>query len=163
VEESAIVKRHVYFRIALAYTPPDVYFVTLKNDSQDGYRGLAYDLDEGWVIEAPTPNTLTRLFVFLHECAHVQRRHCPPLTNYTLCEAEANLDTMRIFDRERLIIPRNVLKNQSAVFSGHVSRDDEEGIVRHRVVKRCLREFGKRLSDFGGLVTSDISYGYRLW
>ena len=75
-------KRTTYFRIARDYTPKDVEFVTLKNDSRGSYRGLTSEGDQGWGIEAPTPSTLGRLFVFLHECAHARRRHRPDDSNY---------------------------------------------------------------------------------
>jgi hypothetical protein len=144
-------KRTVYFRIARENTPSSVAFVRLTKSS-DPYLGLAHLDDEDW-IEAPIPNTLSRLFTFIHECSHIRRCHFPTTETYTRCEAEANLDAFRIFDREGLSVPLRSLKRRRTVFLGQILRDEREGTKRHRTVTRCLNEFDRRIAkaDAGNL------------
>ena len=121
----AMLKQCQYFRIACENAPKCVKFVRLKDNLRfDCYRGLADvdDIDEygheyPW-FESPTPRTLGRLFIFLHECSHIRRWHLPTAETYTKCEAEANLDTLKIFDREGIRVPLRVLTDQRGVFLG---------------------------------------------
>ena len=148
-------KRDLYFRIARENTPKCLRFVHVKDDLRfDRYRGLAHVDDEDeygdclW-FESPTPRTLGRLFIFLHECSHIRRRHRPTAETYTKCEAEANLDTLGIFDREGIRVPLRVLIDQRGVFLRHVFQSDLEGYKRHPAVTRCLNGFDKHIGRHG--------------
>jgi hypothetical protein len=143
-----------YQQILDKYTPPGVVFVPVE-DTDDGHRGMAYveeEYDEEGNelpcrLEAPAPpDSLGRLWVCLHECAHRQLWHRPRVdTNeYSRCEAEANLEVMRIFDEEGLVAPVDVLEEELQAFLPHVLADDRRW-ERHPTVIRCLEEFDRRI------------------
>jgi hypothetical protein len=67
-------RRNLCFKIALEHTPLDVKYVGIRNKRirrEDGAmcRGMA-DTAEGYIL-SPKPNTSRRLWVFIHECAHM--------------------------------------------------------------------------------------------
>jgi hypothetical protein len=111
-------KKEGYLAIAAKYTPEEVEVVPVEDDGT-GHRGKAFlheEFDEEGNelprrMEVPVPDTLGRLWIYLHEWAHFRLNHAA-LTNYSndysRGEAEASLETMRIYDEEGLVAPLRV-------------------------------------------------------
>jgi hypothetical protein len=151
--KKGMTKAQRYLQIAAKYTPEDVIHVPVE-DTGDGHRGRAHlhaeTDDEGndlpRRLEAPVPNTVGRLRIYLHECAHFTLGHenlREYSNDYSRGEAEANLEVMRIFDEEGLVAPLRVLKAEENPFFSQVLVDDKRW-ERHPTVIKCLEEFERR-------------------
>jgi hypothetical protein len=141
-----------YLQIATKHTPPGVIVVPVE-DSEDGHRGMAHEEqydEEGNELprrmEAPIPDTLLHLWIYLHECAHLRLWHYsrPDINEYSRNEAEADLEVIRIFDEEYLVASLEVLEDQLETLLPHVLIDDKLG-ERDSMVIRCLQEFDRRI------------------
>jgi hypothetical protein len=134
-----------YLEIAAKYLPPDVTVVPVE-DTGDRHQGRSH-FNSG-VMEAPIPNTIGRLWVYLHECAHMRRhRHVSKLFNtYSRIEAEADLEVMRILDEEAVRIPYRTLETQYLIFHYAVLQEDKTS-ERHPIVIECLEEYLRRMRE----------------
>jgi hypothetical protein len=143
-----------YLAIAAKYHPEDVEAIPVEKSGPDGHRGKAYlheEFDEEGnelprKMEVPVPDTLGRLWVYLHECAHFRLNHgrlMPDSNDYSRGEAEVNLEVMRIFDEEGLTAPLRVLLSEFEAFFPHVRDEDER--YRHETVTRAIDEFHRRI------------------
>ena len=69
-------------------------------------------------MEVPVPNTIGRLFTYLHECAHTRLRH-RALANdndsYVRNEEEADREALRILKEEGITVPRHILVRREKV------------------------------------------------
>jgi hypothetical protein len=137
-------KTQRYLEIAAKYLPEGVTVVPVE-DTGDRHRGRAH-LYYG-VMEVPTPHTIGRLWLYLHECAHMRlHRNASRVTHtYSLLEAEADLEVMRILDEEAISTPYRVLETQCIIFQ-YAVLDDDKISERHPTVTRCLEEYEHRMS-----------------
>jgi hypothetical protein len=128
-------KKERYRAIAAKYKPEGVEAVPVQKH-QAGYRAIAHldeECDEDGnelppKIEVPVPDTLGRLWLYLHECAHFRLNHTlirEGTNDYSRQEAEASLEVMRIFDEEGLVAPFRVLKTEFEAFFPQVLADDK--------------------------------------
>ena len=103
---------------------------------ESGYLAIAYteeEFDEEGnelprKMEVPVPDTLGRLWIYLHECAHFRLNHrniIKGTNDYSRAEAEAELEVMRIFDEEGLTAPLRVLKAEFATLLRETLADDK--------------------------------------
>ena len=102
-----LTKAQLYLQIATKHTLEGVKAIAVVGTG-DGHQGRSHVL-EG-VMEVPTPNTVGRLWTYLHECVHMRlsRSVRPEGNAYSRIEAEADLEVMRILDEEGVTIPANI-------------------------------------------------------
>jgi hypothetical protein len=106
-------------------------------------------------MEVPTPDTLRRLWIYLHECAHMKMHWDIPagIQPPSRLEAEADLEVMRIFDKEGLIAPLQVLHSNFNSF-WQVAHDDgrlpkkegQEFDASQIIIEECHDEFRRRIT-----------------
>ena len=100
-------------------------------------------------MEAPEPDNIAALWVYLHECQHF-RLHGAGLpvegNNYSRGEAEVNLAVMQILDQEGMVAPLDVLVEEYEAFRTHVDEDDRN-FERHPLCTECIEEFLRRIAE----------------
>ena len=98
-------KEH-FAQIAQKHTASEVRVIPVQKTG-DAHRGriwgLYRDAEDFRHMEVRTPDTLGRLWIYLHECAYMNMHwHIPAgIQQPSRLEAEADLEGMRIFRRRR--------------------------------------------------------------
>jgi len=102
----------------------------------------------GW-IEAPVPNTLARLWVFLHECQHMALHSVAYINLHTRArtEAEAELGVLRIFEAEKLILPFVLLKARLLALIWTAQTDQIYGAEPDSFIKEVVDVFLAKIRE----------------
>ena len=89
-----------YADIAARHTPEGVRIVPLAGKHQEDFYGLAHAFPETeeeeedfvpWIeLAYPEPKTLRQLWTYVHELAHLRRRHYPRAESDEFSAAEAD-------------------------------------------------------------------------
>jgi hypothetical protein len=138
--------------LAAKYTPAKVKVIPVKGKSHKGMAHLGHENEDGCrVMEAPVPDNIAALWVYLHECEHFHLHGAGlPVegNNLSRGEAEVNLAVMRILDEEGIQAPLDVLVDEYQSFLDCVRQDDLNW-ERHPLCTPCIAEFQSRIAGPG--------------
>ena len=118
-------------------------------------RGINIDTIIPRKMEVPVPDTLGRLWIYLHECAHFRLNHrniIKGTNDYSRAEAEAELEVMRIFDEE--------VRQVSATSGTEGRHSTTESVAYHKLAPaNVLREMrpGKGILVYGHLPPTQLA------
>ena len=105
-----------YLAIAAKHLPAKVKVIPVMGRFRRGVAHLAQEDGEGFrLMEAPVPDSIENLWVYLHECQHfhLHDRGIPMGgNNLSRSEAEVNLAVMRILDEEEIVAPLLLLHDE---------------------------------------------------
>jgi hypothetical protein len=119
-------RAELYQRIAAKHTPANVVPVPVATHHRKHFHSLAY-VDEEYddegnelprKMQVPVPNTIGRLFTYLHECTHMRLRHRPLVGDndtYVRNEEEADREALRDLKEEGVTVPRHILLRREKV------------------------------------------------
>ena len=105
-------KKHNYYRIAADNTPANVSYVQLMDEENNIYDARAH-VTSNWVEVPAPPNTISRLFRFLHEMGHMTLHTDIRFSNPPLLEAQAIDFVLDILEREGITtLPLQVARRE---------------------------------------------------
>ena len=134
-------KRDLYFRIAAECIPESVrrVHVLRGNRRNKVFLGKSH-VTEG-LMQVPSPDTLGRLWVWLHKCYHMENhRHVWPGQPPSRQEAEADLYALETLERYGITVPSQVIL--SAMNTLFYANFIDGG---HFIVDEVIQELRKRL------------------
>jgi hypothetical protein len=109
-----------YLAIARKHTPACVKVIRVMGKSHRGMAHLGKQDAEGFrLMEAPIPDNIENLWVYLHECQHFHSHGKGILmegNSLSRGEAEVNLAVMKILDEEGIVAPLDVFGRRVPIF-----------------------------------------------
>ena len=168
-------KRDLYFEIAAQHSVGLRWITLLDTDYANREKINGRSMPGLGVIFVPRPDTLPRLRIFLHECAHCKlHRETPRGTSYHQVELEAERYAFDAITEAGIQVSRHALERSQWLIYGELLADLRAGFDPAPGVFEYLdfsQERGERLLEhMRALPTSDRflrnapgSWGSRQW